>query len=568
LVDDQATELFGERARSVAPDAAIDANDTSVAEICQRLDGIPLAIELAAARVVALGPTEIATRLDERFRLLTGGRRTAVERHQTLRATVDWSYSLLEESAQVVFARLGVFSGGFDVEAAEAVASGAGLEPWDVVDAVTDLTAKSMVVSERGPSGTRYRLLETMRAYARELLDQQADADTWRRRHAGHYADVAETIGPMLRGPRELETRRRLHLDVDNLRAAVTWALDSHDAADADLAARIIGALSVESQMNGVLGIGDWADRAVRDGIEASTPELNAAVHAVAAWEAIDRGDWERATRLGLESRRLGASADYALMHLAYMTLACVDGFAGRVEPALAWMERAREHANAHGGGAFYLSGYHGASAFFSSVVGDFERGKAHADESLRLARETGSPSSTVAALAQVGYSQWRDHPGPALAALLESIALSDPGTMNVMISPARSLAATIEARNGDAPRALAHLRDSITHSVDEGDNTTIFSCYDRAIRVFAFLGNDEPAAELAGAVTVGPFASLSTIAVGPEADERDAALTDVRAELGDAAFEAAAARGAGWSYEEILDRILGEIDRMLSESS
>ncbi len=566
LVDDQAAELFGDRARSVAPDAALDAHDAAVAEICRRLDGIPLAIELAAARVVALGPTEIATRLDERFRLLTGGRRTAVERHQTLRATVDWSYSLLEARAQVVFARLGVFSGGFDVEAAEAVASGVGLEPWDVVDAVTDLTGKSMVVSERGPSGTRYRLLETMRAYARERLEQQNDADSWRRRHAEHYALVAENFGPMLRGPDELETRRRLHLELDNLRAAVTWALDSHGAGDADLAARIIGALSVESQMNGVLGIGDWADRAVRDGIEVSTPELNAAVYAVAAWEAIDRGEWDRATQLGQESLRLCSTADYPLMHLAYMTLACVDGFAGRVDPALAWIERALEHADAQGGQAWGRSGNHGAAAFFSSVVGNFESGKAHADESLRLARESGNLSATVAALAQVGYSQWLDHPGPALAALLESIALSSPGAMNVMISPARSLAATIEAKNGDARSALSHLRDSVTHSVDEGDNTTIFSCYDRAIRVFAFVGKHEPAAELAGVVTLGPFASLTTIAVGPEADERDAVLVDVRTELGDAAFDAALARGAGLSYDEVLDRVLGEIDRMLVE--
>jgi predicted ATPase/class 3 adenylate cyclase len=567
LVDDQAAALFDERARSVAPDVTIDAHDAAVAEICHRLDGIPLAIELAAARVVALGPTEIATRLDERFRLLTGGRRTAVERHQTLRATVDWSYSLLEASAQLVFARLGVFSGGFDMGAAEAVTSGAGLEPWDVVDAVTDLTAKSMVVSEHGASGTRYRLLETMRAYARERLDQQDDADAWRRRHAAHYADVAETIGPMLRTHDELATRQRLHLELDNLRAAVTWALDSAESGDSDLAARIIGALSVESQMNGVLGIGDWADRAVREGVEASTPELDAAVYGVAAWESIDRGAYERATDLALESLRLGESAQYSSMHLTYMSLACVDGFAGRVEPALAWMERAREHATAHGGDAWDLSGYHGASSFFSSVVGDFERGEAHAVEALRLARESGSPSSIVAALAQVGYSQWRDHPAAALAALLESIALSDPGAMNVMISPARSLAATIEARNGDARSALSHLRDAVTHSVDEGDNTTIFSCYDRAIRVFAVLGNHVPAAELAGVVTVGPFASLSTIGVGPEAEERDASLVDVRRELGDASFEAAVARGAGLSYEEILDRVLGEIDRMLEES-
>ena len=466
----------------------------------------------------------------------------------------------------MVFARLGVFSGGFDVEAAEAVATGDGLEAWDVVDAVTDLTAKSMVVSERGPSGTRYRLLETMRAYARERLDQQADADSWRRRHAEHYATVAEEFGPMLLGPDELATRARLHLELDNVRSAVTWALDSRERGDSDLAARIIGALSVESQMNGVLGIGAWADRAVREGIEASSSELDAAVYAVAAWDAIDRGDWNRATHLGQEALRVGASADYLLVHLAYMALACVDGFAGRVDPAVAWMERALTHAELLGAGAWVLSGNHGASAFFSSVVGDFDRGKSHADEALRFARECGSPSAIVASLAQVGYSQWRDHPGPALEALLESIALSQRGTMNVMIAPAQSLAATIEVRNGAVGSALAHLRAALTHSVDEGDDTTLFSCYDRAIRVFAFLGDHERAAELAGAVTLGPFASLTTIAVGPEADERNAALDEVRHELGDAPFDAAAARGAGLSYDELLARVLAEIDRMLAE--
>ncbi|HXY94961.1 MAG TPA: adenylate/guanylate cyclase domain-containing protein, partial [Acidimicrobiia bacterium] len=121
LAVDQAAELFGERAQSVAPGTAVDARDVAVTEICKRLDCIPLAIELAAARVVALGPVDIAARLDERFRLLTGGRRTAVERHQTLRATVDWSFSMLEVREQTVFTRLGVFSGSFDVAAAEAV---------------------------------------------------------------------------------------------------------------------------------------------------------------------------------------------------------------------------------------------------------------------------------------------------------------------------------------------------------------------------------------------------------------------------------------------------------------
>ena len=175
-----------ERARAARPSFVLDdANAPAVGEICRRLDGIPLAIELAAARVGALRPGEIASLLDERFRLLTGGRRTAIERHQTLRATVDWSYSLLDDRERLVFERLGVFVGGFDVAAASVVVEGEGVERWDVVDALGELVAKSMLTTDDEPTATtRYQMLETMRAYARELLDESGSADGWRRRHA------------------------------------------------------------------------------------------------------------------------------------------------------------------------------------------------------------------------------------------------------------------------------------------------------------------------------------------------------------------------------------------------
>ena len=198
--------MFADRAGSVKPSFTISpANAEAVDEICRRLDGVPLAIELAAARIVAMSPAEIAARLDDRFRLLTGGRRAAVERHQTLRATVDWSFSLCSPTEQRVFARLGVFSGTFDASAAEAVAAGDGVEAWDVVDALASLVAKSMVVSDRGADGgTRYSMLETLRAYARERLDETDDADQWRRRHAEHYADFAEQAGTGVGGPRRV----------------------------------------------------------------------------------------------------------------------------------------------------------------------------------------------------------------------------------------------------------------------------------------------------------------------------------------------------------------------------
>src|SRR5262249_32555577 len=154
----------------------------AVAEICRRLDGIPLAIELAAARTVAMRPTEIAAVLDERFRLLTGGRRTSGPRHQTLRATGDWSYALLTDNERAVFDRLGVFSGTFDLGAVEAVAVDDDLTSWDVRDSIAGLVAKSMlVIDEHDGDVTRYRMLETLREYAADRLDEAQTGDRWRR---------------------------------------------------------------------------------------------------------------------------------------------------------------------------------------------------------------------------------------------------------------------------------------------------------------------------------------------------------------------------------------------------
>jgi predicted ATPase len=183
-----AVRLFADRAHAAAADFSLDAVQAqAVVEVCRRLDGVPLAIELAAARVAVMSPQEIGDRLDERFRLLTGGRRTAVERHQTLRATVDWSHSLLAETDQEVFARLGSFTGTFSGAAAEAVVSGQGIDEWEVLEALASLVSKSMVVIDHVSAEgiTRYAMLETLRAYARErptraakLTSGGADAPT------------------------------------------------------------------------------------------------------------------------------------------------------------------------------------------------------------------------------------------------------------------------------------------------------------------------------------------------------------------------------------------------------
>jgi predicted ATPase len=256
----------------------------------RRLDGIPLAIELAAARVGAMRPAEIAGLLDERFRLLTSGRRGAASRHQTLRAAVDWSCSSLDERDRAVFDRLGVFTGSFSATSAIAVVGGEDLAGWDVLDALSSLVGKSMLVDQDAADGTtRYVLLETLREYARERLAERGEIDRWRRRHAEHYAGIAEEGGQALLGPDELAVRPRLRVDLDNLRAAVTWALDGDGDDDAELAMRIVAALAHQAMIHSGASVGVWSDRAIA---KAERSPRRAPVYAAAAWSAWHSGDF------------------------------------------------------------------------------------------------------------------------------------------------------------------------------------------------------------------------------------------------------------------------------------
>ena len=201
---DEAMELFTDRARRVLPDFTITGDTAgTVTDICQRLDGMPLALELAAARVRALSPAEILDSLHDRFRLLTGGARTAVRRQQTLRASVDWSHALLTEPERVVFHRLAVFLGGFDLDAANAVAGGAPVQRHQVLDLLTLLIDKSLVVVENTDGRTRYRLMETVRQYAQEKLGESGEADDVRDRHRDHYTALVADLDepdPVARG--------------------------------------------------------------------------------------------------------------------------------------------------------------------------------------------------------------------------------------------------------------------------------------------------------------------------------------------------------------------------------
>ncbi|MEB4211733.1 LuxR C-terminal-related transcriptional regulator [Mycobacterium sp. 94-17] len=275
-VTDEAIELFADRARLTQPGfAATDDNAATVAEICQRLDGMPLAIELAAARVRALSLVEILDSLHDRFRLLTGGARTAVRRQQTLRASVDWSHALLTDTERVLLRRLAVFLGGFDLDAARAVVGADGLARYQVLDQLTLLVDKSLVVAEHTAAATRYRLLETVRQYALEKLGESGEADAVRTHHRDHYTAMAALLDAPAGGDYQ-RLLEQADLDIDNLRAAFGW---SRENSDIELALALACSLQPLWQARGPREGLAWLDAALTE-LDVHNVEVAAAVRA------------------------------------------------------------------------------------------------------------------------------------------------------------------------------------------------------------------------------------------------------------------------------------------------
>ena len=265
LAQYDAIRLFTERAALNQPEFTFTAsNAPAVVQICQRLDGMPLAIEFAAARVTSLSVEQVAARLNDRFRLLTAGPKKALPRHQTLRATLDWSHDLLTEHEQVLFRRVAVFAGGFTLEAAEHICTGTGLVEPDILDLLTRLIGKSLVVFGERDGHARYRLLDSVRQYGRERLEESGDADDVQRRHRDWYLDFAERANPKLRGYDQELWLSHLEAEHDNLRAALAW---SKAVRDVGALLRLTSALTWFWYMNGHWGEGRrWVEDALLAG--------------------------------------------------------------------------------------------------------------------------------------------------------------------------------------------------------------------------------------------------------------------------------------------------------------
>lgn len=415
----EAIALFCERAHDVRSDFALTVHNAStVVELCRRLDGIPLAIELAAARAGSLTAEDIVERLDQRFKLLTSGGRAALERHQTLRSTIDWSYQLLDERARSAFDRLSVFAGGCRLDAAEAVLGHDELDRIDVVEVVGQLVDKSLVLAEPGADGRlRYRQLESIRQYARDRLESRGASAATRRRHADHFVALADAAGRGLRSEEQLRWARTLVHETGNLRAAFDWALE---APSADHALRLVASLAVDRvpTSNVVLA---WAELA----LEVPGARDHAQYIAVCFWathSAMRRGDLVTAERyvaaIDDEEARRGTGSTHASAARALLAMSRADLDAALVE-AGTWVERARrDHDDLELSGALMVL------SLVQSATGRHDLARALADEGLEVARVSGVPSALAGALMLTPWSLLEEDPDRARDLFEEAVVV------------------------------------------------------------------------------------------------------------------------------------------------
>jgi predicted ATPase len=450
-----AVRLFVDRAVAVDADFALSAaNAAAVATVCRRLDGIPLAIELAATRAATMSAAELASRLDQRFRLLAGGRRGTVERHRTLWAAIDWSYELLTAAQQALLARLSVFAGGCTVDAVQAVCAGGPVEADEVFDLLSELVARSLVVADRAGPVTRYRLLETIRQYGEERLGPDA-ARELRARYAEHYARLAETCFANAWGFEEVERSRPLSPENENLAAALSFALDTDNA---DVGVRIAA----------------WVYRLASSGFTMPIPAepalalSGAADHplyprllAKAAMEAVERGDRpvvEELCAQALDAERgRGNPSGGRLEARVCFAQACSEASCGLTEAAAAHFQRAGEIAFAAGDVVVAAARFANAAAVLVDIADDAVVVDA-ATKALALARQAGGSVAIVNALVALAGGLASTEPERARDLLTEAIASTDIlGT-----AAQRTQVTMVAARLRDWPLTLRLARAAI----------------------------------------------------------------------------------------------------------
>lgn len=552
LSDYEAIELFLQRAQSVNPGFLLtDRNARVVAEICLRLDGLPLAIELAAARILVLAPEDLLARLKSRLKLLTGGARNLPERQRTLQAAIDWSYNLLDPAEQILFRALGVFAGGCTFEAIEDVC-GAGAQGLDTLEGVTSLIGKSLLQRQEGTGEPRFVMLETVREYAREKLEEAGELDAVSDRDLDYFVRFAKEAEQGLIGHEQGLWARRLDAEQNNLRAALEWSLSTRDRAETGL--RLVGMLGRYWQLRGYVGEGQMWFAQLLDKTEPAEPSVERAKALLfLGVMAFEQGDFAEARSIYekcLEmSRALGAEivAAGALRGLASAAL-----WHGEYDLGLSYNYEALEIGRRLGS-RFQISGALSQIGTLLMLKEQYQAAQAPLEESLAINRELGAAGSIANDLTEQGSVAF--HLGEyekARALHEESLSLAREVGVDWVIAKVLARLSVVALRQGDPRRAESLVREGLSRARVSG-NRRWSRWYLVGLAEIARLGGSAArAAKLIGASEGASSAAGGHYEPGMRA-ESERIIAGVRAELDEVTFERLSEEGRAMSPDETI---------------
>jgi predicted ATPase len=540
-VDTSAVALLVDRAQAVAPTFALGPDDSdAVAEICRRLDGIPLAIELAASRLVSMAVAEVRDRLDDRFRLLVGSRR-GLERHQTLRHAVQWSYDLLDDDERALLNGCSVFAGGFDLAAAHEIA-GVG-DDFATLDLLDALVRKSLLTADRSSGHTRFSMLETIRGFAEEQLVADGSADRARDAHAKYFASLGPGLLALWDSPRQREAHVWFSTELPNLRTAFRWAADHGDI---DTAAAIIEYAAVLSYWVQQYEPSTWAEELV-ESAEAAGHRKRAMLYLTAAQCYITgrRDDFVRYTAAAREALESGGSDDISVVHYTILG----GGFLTTLPPreSADWQNSLTER---------YPDkfDYIGPNVVFALIyAGLVDEAKAVAEQLVSTAGAGDNPTLRCAAFYVYGHMLARSDPAAADEPLRKALKAAQSVGNRQLESVTSYELANIAAMTGDSSRALDYIALSVSTYYDSGSSSYVAGPIGILVALLDELGQYERAATISGF-------SDSTIPLvyNPMIGSAHEHLREV---LGDERYKALARAGAGMTKAAMAGYALEQIE-------
>jgi predicted ATPase/class 3 adenylate cyclase len=557
-----AVALFLDRAATQGAALRVDdANLALLVSLCRRLDGMPLAIELAAARMRTLSLADLSGRLDQRFRLLTGGSRTALPRQQTLRATVDWSYSLLNEVEQAALRRLSVFAGGFDLQAAEAVVSLDDIEVFDIADVVSSLVDKSLVVAEPAGDRLRYRLLETIREYAEELLGAGTETNWTLSRHAEHFASFAERARTGREGGDERLWTPLVEAEQANFRAALTWAVGRGDAV---LAARIIVALNMHAWFHLWSEFDQWARSATDLIFRASKmpDELAAAAEAAAAFFAWGAGDSERASLLVDRGMQRPARGDLPTAML-YLSRAAVALTSGNITEAVTADQEAAAWAR-RSGNAWWTSIMIAHLVMSTAASSDTQAAITLGREALAIARRVGSSTPIAFSAFALADTIIDEDPDTAAEYLAGADAEMEAADLGFMLGLTRGSLVFALGRSSNPLRSVPGYLELLEQWRTGGTVAHLRATARNAAEMLVRVGRPDVTASVNGAMQA---LGSEPPAGSPEARRLEAAVTKARKALG-SEFDELFRRGKDLTDDDLVSLVRDALAGLEDEES